>query len=502
MTSPRPYGEVLSSDFRSRLFGFFFICLVIICELCSGSCAQQEEINQRFRAIFQPGDCWFAAIAEAKTGRMIYRQRADLPCLPASNLKLFVTTTAFEYLGSHFRYRTPLMGHGSLDGQGVWHGDLLVRGSGDPTFSGRFEANELDATAAMDRWADQLLSRGFREIRGNLYGFDDVFDENYWGAGWPEKSWMDWYTAPSGGLILNDSCLDVGIYPNRPGQPPSLRTVPETNSIPINNVASTTAKRGRNSLNLSRPFLGNDFKLSGQISSGNGPVQVTVAVNDPTKFFIEVLKEVFEKKGIRISGKAMDADLAENLPTRGWHVLAWKESPTLIQLAQVINTRSQNLFADSLLKTLGQRRAGSGSWKGGEKVVKDFLASLKIDNTALQMEDGSGLSRLDRVTAQMTLDLLLAVQKKAWFRDWRQTLAVSGGTEGSLRKRLNTPLLEGKVFAKTGFIDNVYCLSGYVLSQNNRVYAFSFMFNGGSQGGKHPHDRMEEALTLLARDEP
>jgi D-alanyl-D-alanine carboxypeptidase/D-alanyl-D-alanine-endopeptidase (penicillin-binding protein 4) len=102
----------------------------------------------------------------------------------------------------------------------------------------------------------------------------------------------------------------------------------------------------------------------------------------------------------------------------------------------------------------------------------------------------------------MTLDLLLAVQKKAWFRDWRQTLAVSGGTEGSLRKRLNTPLLEGKVFAKTGFIDNVYCLSGYVLSQNNRVYAFSFMFNGGSQGGKHPHDRMEEALTLLARDEP
>jgi D-alanyl-D-alanine carboxypeptidase/D-alanyl-D-alanine-endopeptidase (penicillin-binding protein 4) len=470
--------------------------------LLASSPACGQSAQEALERIFKPDEGWGAAIAEAGTGRIVFEHRADAPMMPASNMKVYVTTTAFKYLGTNFRYRTPVVGRGNLDSQGVWQGDLLVRGSGDPTFSGRFEADDKHVTARLERLAQRLITSGIRRVTGNVYGFDDVYEENYWGRGWPDKAYLDWYTAPSGGLILNDSCLDVGIYPSQPGAPPLVRKLPETNAIPITNNAVTVKGKGRNSLSLNRSFGSDDFRLTGRIYAGGGPSQVTVAIHNPTLYFIRTFREVLQQQGLTVNGQALDADEAPDLPRRGWRVLAWSESPPLTDLARVINTRSQNLFADSLLKTLGYRRAKSGSWAGGEQVVREYLSSLGIPAASLHMEDGSGLSRLDRVTAGGTLQLLLKVQKEGWFSEWKQTLAVSGGSEGSLRKRLTTPLLAGRVFAKTGFIDDVFCISGYVQSRNDKTYAFSLLFNGQNHAGKHPHERMEEALTLLARDEP
>lgn len=460
-----------------------------------------QSVQAELESIFKPDDNWGAAIAEAKTGRIIFEHRANAPMMPASNMKVYVTTTAFKYLGTNFRYRTAVVGRGSLDNQGVWHGDLLVRGSGDPTFSGRFEEDNKKVTARLERLAQRLFSSGIRRVTGNLYGFDDVYEENYWGRGWPDKAYLDWYTAPSGGLILNDSCLDVGIYPSQAGAPPLIRKLPENSSINITNGAVTVKGKGQNSLSLNRPFDSNNFKLTGKIYTGSGPSQVTVAITNPTLFFISAFRDVLVKQGMMLDGQALDADEVPNLPKRGWKVLAWSESPPLTEIARIINTNSQNLFADSLLKTLGARRTKSGSWAGGEQAVREYLSSLGINTAPFHMEDGSGLSRLDRVTAGMTLQLLQKIQNEGWFSEWRQTLAVSGQS-GSLKKRLNTELLAGRVFAKTGFIDDVFCISGYVLSRNNKTYVFSLLFNGQNHAGKHPHERMEEALTLLARDEP
>ena len=293
----------------------------------------------------------------------------------------------------------------------------------------------------------------------------------------------------------------MGIYPSQPGAPPLIRELPETQSIPITNKAVTVKGTGQNTLSLNRPFDSNEFRLTGRIYSGSGPSQVTVAITNPTVFFIKTFKEVLQRQGIQVDGQALDADESAGLPQRGWKVLAWSESPPLTEIARIINTNSQNLFADSLLKTLGSRRSKSGSWAGGEQAVREFLTSQGISTTTFHMEDGSGLSRLDRVTASNTMNLLLKIQKEGWFPEWKQTLAVSG-VSGSLRKRLTTSLLKERVFAKTGFIDDVFCISGYVLSRNDKTYVFSLLFNGQSYAGKHPHERMEEALTLLAQDEP
>lgn len=492
---------ILGATIGTPSLGASRLIAVVLFVQCLSATAQ-SDIERRLDRIFQPETTWSVSIAEADTGRIVYQHRETEPRMPASNMKVYVTAAAFEHLGSRYRYRTPLMGRGQLDNQGVWHGDLLVRGSGDPTFSGRFENDSKNITARLDSWAERLHSHGFRQVTGGLYGHDDVFDEDYWGRGWPDDAWCDWYTAPSGGLILNDSCIDVGIYPTKPGSPPVIKKFPDTDFIRITNAAVTRPGKSGSLVSLLRPFESNDFKLSGKVFSGAGGSQHTVSVTDPTGFFIHVFREVLEKHGVRIEQGAFDADQVAELPRTGWQVLAWAESPPLVEIAQVVNTRSQNLFADSLLKTLGYRKAGSGSWAGGNQVVRDFVASLGIATEHLHLQDGSGLSRLNRITSRDTVELLLKIRTKPWFHDWKSTLAVSGGSEGSLRKRMRSQLLQGKVFAKTGFIDDVYCLTGMVESKNNKVYMFSLLYNGTQHGGKHPHHRMEEALTILASEEP
>ena len=465
---------------------------------------EAAALEEQLDAVFRPEESWSVSVADLGERKIIYEHRAHDPRIPASNLKAYVSAAAFDLLGTRFRYKTPLMGRGQFDKQrGIWQGDLLVRGSGDPTFSGRFENDKTQVTGRLERWAQRLVNHGVRVINGNVYGDASIFDEDYWGEGWPKGSWCDWYTAPSGGLILNDSCIDIVVQPSRTvGGPVLVGTVPDTQFVQIHSSAKTVGRKTKGGISFRRTFGKNDLVLVGKVPINSKSSQHCVALSDPTGYFITVFKEVLEKRGIEVRGEALDAADYPDLPTRGWKVLAVNESPPLVDLTKVINTRSQNLFADSLLKTLGARKVGLGNWAGGAQAVRDWIRSLGISADNLHLQDGSGLSRLNRVTAHSTTEMLVKISAKPWFGEWRNTLAVSGNSEGSLRNRLKTPLLRGKVRAKTGFINDVYCLSGYLESQKGKTYAFSLLFNGKSHAGKHPHHRMENALSILAQDQP
>jgi D-alanyl-D-alanine carboxypeptidase/D-alanyl-D-alanine-endopeptidase (penicillin-binding protein 4) len=452
-------------------------------------------------AIFRPDENWSVAIGDPQSKTILYEHRSKQPRMPASNMKVYVTAAAFDLLGPDFRYRTPLMGRGHLDANGVWQGDLLVRGSGDPTFSGRFEEDEKEVTGRLDRWAERLKKYGVRAIEGNILGDASIFDDDYWGQGWPENSWCDWYTAASGGLILNDGCIDVAVYPSsKVGGAPVVKTLPDTEYIQIQNQAKTTGGKDKTVISFQRSFEKNDLKLLGRVPAGSRGSQHAIAVTDPTGYFINVFKEVLQRHGIEVRGMAIDASKFPDLPTSGWKVLAWSESPELSKIIKEVNTKSQNLFADTLLKTLGAHKAGMGNWAGGNRVVGDWARTLGLDSEVLHLQDGSGLSRLNRVTAYDTLGLLVQVTRKPWFQQFHDSLAVSGTYPGSLRNRMGTSLLKGKVHAKTGYIDDVYALSGYVETAKGNIYAYSMIFNGKTHAGRHPKSRMDDALTLLAKE--
>jgi PBP4 family serine-type D-alanyl-D-alanine carboxypeptidase len=166
-------------------------------------------------------------------------------------------------------------------------------------------------------------------------------------------------------------------------------------------------------------------------------------------------------------------------------------SPRLIELVRVVNKRSQNFFAEQILKTLGAVVDGEGSFDEGAEVVEGMLRGFGVPTRSVSIADGSGLSRYDIVTARTTAELLVAMRSHQWFDDYYDSLLIAG-QDGDPR-RLNSAAAIGNVHTKTGTLRGVSALSGYATTRDGELLAFSVITNG-LPGGKGASIVLEDAV--------
>jgi D-alanyl-D-alanine carboxypeptidase/D-alanyl-D-alanine-endopeptidase (penicillin-binding protein 4) len=179
------------------------------------------------------------------------------------------------------------------------------------------------------------------------------------------------------------------------------------------------------------------------------------------------------EEGIEVQGRLRPV---RRLPGPVWErVAAYRSS--LLDTIRIANKRSQNFYAESLVKLLGARRCGDGSWSGGTRAVGEFLADLGVPAAAYHMVDGSGMSRQDRFTPRAVTQLLRHMYLHPWGAEFEQSLPSAGELESSLHSRMTRPPYRGNVFAKTGTIEGVSALSGYARAASGKVYAFSILIN-------------------------
>ncbi len=206
-----------------------------------------------------------------------------------------------------------------------------------------------------------------------------------------------------------------------------------------------------------------------------------VTVPDPPLYLAAALTSVLREAGIEVSAPPSLQTAPLNPPTlaTGRTLVYTHETPLLPVLA-VCNKRSQSLYAEHILKTLGAEKRGLGTWTNGTLEVKEFLTSMGLDPARYALADGSGRSPNNKTTAEDYLALLQALATK-WdkFDAFEPTLAISGDREGSLRHRLLGPATRGRVYAKTGYIQGVVSLCGYVHARSGQKYAFAILINGG-----------------------
>jgi PBP4 family serine-type D-alanyl-D-alanine carboxypeptidase len=198
-----------------------------------------------------------------------------------------------------------------------------------------------------------------------------------------------------------------------------------------------------------------------------------------------------ERLGIAVSGidqVVYDRDL---LPERSRRLVASHVSPRLVELVRVVNKRSQNFFAEQILKTLGAVVEGEGSFDDGGDVVEDLLSGFGISARAVRVVDGSGLSRHNVVTPRSTTELLVAMRSHPWFDDFYDSLLVAG-QDGDPR-RMRSPSAIGNVHTKTGTLRGVSALSGYATTRDGELLAFSVITNG-MPGGKGASIAIEDAV--------
>ncbi len=414
---------------------------------------------------------WGVVIQSIETGEYFYKRNENKLFIPASDLKLFTTSGALILLGNEYKFSTNIFTHGKIDGS-ILIGDLIVQGGGDPTISGRFYDN--DQLAAFNNWADSLLENGIDEIDGNIIGDDNEFDDIGLGEGWAWDKTSYWFSAPSGAISFNDNTVDIIV--SAKAKEVSITTSPNTNYIVIINKVKKVSADSATNINVYRQLGTNVVTVFGAIKNQDS-IKTFVTVNNPTQYSMVVFKKVLESKGITVKGFPLDIDdLSKSLDQSKIKKLFTYHSPPLKEIIKVINKNSENFFAEQLIKTMGLEENGYGSVKNGVDALRFVLKDMGINPNMMTMVDGSGLSRLNLVTPAQIVTLLNYMFKSKYFVPFYNSLPIAG-VDGTLGTRMKGTRAEYKVRAKTGYLENVRSISGYVYTADNEPVAFSIIVN-------------------------
>ena len=447
----------------------------------------QQVINDRLLARADVGIDVVRLGKSAADTTTVYRSNETMPLVPASNLKVITTSTALQELGADFKFRTLLLYH---------DGDLILVGDGDPTFGDAelLRKFKWDVDTVFKSWANGLVQKHFRAAR-NLIIDDSVFDDEFLHPDWPADQTQKRYVAEIAGLNLNANCIDVYVRPGGYGRLVDYWTDPATDYVAIRN---SCLGGGENAVWLSREPGSNDLVLRGTARTAND-VPVSVTVHDPPMYAGTVLAEALKGAGISLSGQVKrdrtmrEAYLeAQQSGDRTWGLLAVHETP-LTSVIDRANKDSMNLYAECLCKRLGFAKFGAGTWKNGTAAVGEFLASLGIPSSQYRLDDGCGLSKNNAVSAHVMVSVLTHDYFSENSATWMASLAVAG-EDGTLAERFHGTDLRGRVIAKTGFVNGVSCLSGYLHAKDDNWYCFSIMFNGIPEGSNSGAKVLQERI--------
>lgn len=436
------------------------------------------------------------AIFDITSDSLLYDLNAGKLFSPASNLKLFTSAAALELLGPDYRFKTRFFHTGKLDKKGRLSGHLIISGGGDPLISGRFRDS---ITEVLCLWADSLLSYGIGEIKGDLVVDNSFFTGPELGAGW---SWDDlsyWYACPVTALAFNDNCVDLEFVPgSKVGDKARIILDPETDYIKITNNTITLPAGSEFTLDYYRTPSTNDVEFFGGIAIDDSGQVDYVSVHRPEIYCAYIFSDVLKTKKIKFEGdiynlddlKEKDRDYIEK---NKQPLFTW-QSDSLGVVVTVINQRSQNLFAELTLLTMGKEIGGEGSFEKSLGVVEAFFDSIGISSNDLDMNDGSGLSYINLVKPDAIIRLLKYMYNSEHFETYYYSLRTPRDF------RLVGVENRENIRVKGGTIANTRTYSGYLTGPSTgHLLAFSIMVNNYSCQKKYVESWQDSILEILLR---
>ncbi|MGG4498856.1 D-alanyl-D-alanine carboxypeptidase/D-alanyl-D-alanine endopeptidase [Brevibacillus reuszeri] len=424
-----------------------------------------------------------------------YERDADSLLTPASNLKLLTSATALTQLGTDFTFKTELYGDAPIAKNGVQQGNLYVKGYGDPTLHTE-NALKVQEGVSIEQLAAWIKDRGIKRINGNLIVDDSYFDQQRLGLGWAWDDESYYYNPTLGALALNRGTVMVEYQPaQKPNERVQVNLLPKTSYVNVINDAVTVEEGKANTFAITRDRGTNTIRVTGNLPLGHGGDYERVPVEEPAKYVATVLKEALAKQGVSFGGNS--TILVQTTPAAA---VKWNEfhSSPLQEIVNYMNKKSDNFYAEMLLKTVGAVKKGEGSADAGAATVLDTVSAFG-GRTNFDMVDGSGLTRYNLISARHILSVLEGMSKKAEFRAFDESLPIAG-VDGTLKNRLKDTEAANRLHAKSGSMTGVNSLSGYITTKSGERLALSILLNGYAED-RVLTDIQDKIVTILAEYE-
>ena len=430
---------------------------------------------------------WGIAVIDTETGALVASHQPDLGLVPGSSLKVLTTASALALLGVDYTFKTAIQYDGQLDADGNLEGNLYIKGFGDPTLgSDQFaEAVELDEVIQMFRLSVQ--QKGIRSINGYVVGDGSYFDSAVIGNTWQWDDLGNYFGAGTWGLNIHENLYHLHFrQTSKLGNQPAIALIePHIPNLSFyNEVTAAGRGTGDNAYIYGAPYSYERF-VRGTIPIGSGRFTIKGSIPDPPLFAAQNLDAQLKSVGI-ISQKG-PVNFQE-LSLGGYReiprtTIFEHHSPPLRNIVKRTNIKSVNLYCETLLKALGKTQRAEGSSEAGLEVMENYWTGKGVNFSGCFLEDGSGLSAKNVVTARFMAQFMSEVeQEKAYFTAFYDSLPVAGQS-GNMKYLLRGTEAAGNIRAKTGTLKRVRSFTGYADTKSGKRLAFCIIANNFSGSG-------------------
>jgi D-alanyl-D-alanine carboxypeptidase/D-alanyl-D-alanine-endopeptidase (penicillin-binding protein 4) len=447
---------------------------------------------------------WSVFAYNTDSNKMLIDLNSDKSLIPASNLKIVTSSAALALLGEDMVFRTFLEYSGMINKKGELNGNIYIRGEGDPTLGSLKMNGVLPLDSLYQLWIRKIKKLNITTINGKIIADNSYLDFMPIPGDW---IWMDignYFAPPTSGLSIHENMYTL--FFKSPDKlniiAEVVRTEPIIPGLSFYNMMRTAkVKTGSKAFIYGAPGQYNRI-LAGFIPAGKGEYSIEGSLPDPALFAVQYFKMKLEQAKIIVKGEAT-AIRDINLPDEEQHTIDIVKSLPLKNIIYRMNKNSVNLYAEQLIKIIAKKIKGSGSLEKGIEAIVEWLKSKKISTTGLFIHDGSGLSRSNSCTTRFLVELLTFMSKEEYFKTFYDSFPIAGdiNDQGNLKKMCKGTQAAYNVHAKTGTMDRVRCISGYVHTLSDELLCFSIMANNYT-GRSKTIDQLNESLMVALAEIP
>jgi len=428
------------------------------------------------------------------SGKTVYSFQSDKKLIPASSLKLITNLYALSKFGSQYTFNTKVGYTGALSSDGTLTGDVIIIGSGDPTFASLRFGPENDLEEVLQRISNAVKEK-ITCIDGNVVILDYVFDGSPVVGSWPYGDISNYYASGAWAINFNENAYKLTF--NTSGNIGSIASVYAMDpQIPYLEVFSEVkldgANTGDNAYVFGSPYQYRKI-VRGSVPKSGSSFTIKGAVPNPPLSFAMLLKQELEDDGIKVQGVDVSS---EKIKKSDFNELLNIESHDLLEIIQQANYESINLYCESLIRLSAKMVTGTGSYDSGIEMLSNVLKSTGCNENSFSIQDGSGLSPRNLITTE-SFTTFLAKYFSIIGEETIKEIIPQASVSGTVKVLLKDKSFAKNFYLKSGSMGGVLSYSGYVKSNSGKWYAISFISNNHSKGNYKVKREAEKIFTKL-----